>query len=62
MVDMMVLKKFSIGGCAGITDRRLLTSGMSIFLKQFESPSESKSYWILANRPIIGLNTIDLTQ
>ena len=59
---MMVLQKFSIGGCPGSTDRRLLTSGMSTFLKQFESPSESKSFWILANRPIIGLNTIDLTQ
>ena len=58
---MMVLKKFSIGDFAGSTDRRLLTSGMSMFLKQFESPSESKSFGILAtNRPIIGLNTIDL--
>ena len=57
---MMVLQGFSIGDCAGSTDRRWLTSGMSMFLKQFESLSESKSFGTLANRPIIGLNTIDL--
>ena len=33
---------------------------MSMFLKQFESLSESKSFGTLANRPIIVLNTIDL--
>ena len=57
---MMVLQELSIGDCAGSTDRRWLTSGMSMFLKQFESLSESKSFGTLANRPIIGLNTIDL--
>ena len=51
---MMVLQEFSIGDCAGSTDRRWLTSGMSMFLKQFESLSESKSFGTLANRPIIG--------